>query len=403
MNPVPNRKQRDLRLDFFRGLSLFVILIDHMRGNNWGFWTPANFGFSDAACVFIFISGYTAALAFGMLYTRTTWLSASARVALRVWQLYIAQIATVMIVASLPGVTRHFLGTDGYGSVLKLDYLFIDPVDAIRGLVTLTYVPAYLDILPVYVAMMAMIPLAILIAKINPRLVFAVSAVLWAAARVFHWNLPADPNDGRPWFFDPFTWQFIFFTGFSLGMGWLHAPAFTRGRAAVAVGFIAFCAMLRIAPIYANVPGLQHLHDLAMSQVDKTTLDPLEYLHFLAGAYVVANLMRSRQEWLHRRVPRWFVTAGQQSLAVFLATVVLADLGGIAFDLIGQGAGQQLAVNVACFVVLMLVGHTVAWFKAAPWKQPAAIPALPPDHPDSAASSGGAGQLAYGGRSAIQE
>jgi hypothetical protein len=397
MSYVSNRKQRDLRLDFFRGLSLFVILIDHMRGNAWADWTPGNFGFSDAACVFIFISGYTAALAFGQLYTRTTWLSATARVALRVWQLYIAQIAVVMIVAALPGLLRHIFHTDGYGSVLKLDYLYIDPTNAIWRLVTLTYVPAYLDILPVYVAMMAMIPLAVMLARINPRLLIAVSAALWAAARVFHWNLPADPNDGRPWFFDPFTWQFLFFTGFSLGMGWLHSPAFSRRLAGVALGFLVVCAMLRIAIFYKTLPGFALLHDWSIAQVDKTTLDPLEYLHFLALAYLVAHFMHDRQHWLRGRFPGLFVTAGQQSLAVFLSTVVLADVGGIAFDLIGRGPAAQLAVNLACFAALMVIGQVVAWFKAAPWKQPAASPALPPDHPGEAPG------LPYGTRSAVQD
>ena len=380
MTFVTQRKQRDLRLDFFRGISLFVILVDHMRGNSLVNWTPGQFGFSDAACVFIFISGYTAALAFGSLYTRTTWLSASARVALRVWQLYVAQIAVVMIVASLPGVVLHVFGSDGYTSVLKLDYLFTDPLNAIWGIVTLTYVPAYLDILPVYVAMMAMIPLAVLIARVNPRLVIVASCALWAAARVLHWNLPADPTEGRPWFFDPFTWQFMFFTGFSLGMGWLHAPAASRRLQALAGALIAVSFMLRVRLFYENIPGLKIVHDLAMGQIDKTTLDPLEYLHFMAGAYLVAHFMHGRQHWLRGFLPGLFVTAGQQSLAVFLATVVLTDIGGIAFDVLGRGAAAQTIVNLACFLTLMLVGQIVAWFKAAPWKQPSLAPALPADH-----------------------
>ena len=62
---APETKQgRDIKLDLFRGLSLFIILIDHTRGNVLSRWTPGNFGLSDAASVFIFVSGYTVALAF---------------------------------------------------------------------------------------------------------------------------------------------------------------------------------------------------------------------------------------------------------------------------------------------------------------------------------------------------
>jgi len=61
--------QRDLRLDFFRGLSLLMIFIDHIPGNFLSHLTLHSIAFSDAAEVFVFISGYAAALAYGRLFT----------------------------------------------------------------------------------------------------------------------------------------------------------------------------------------------------------------------------------------------------------------------------------------------------------------------------------------------
>jgi hypothetical protein len=371
-------QKRDLRLDFFRGISLFIILIDHMRGNVWGFWTPGQFGFSDAACIFIFISGYTSALAFGNQYQRTSWLAASARVMQRVWQLYVAQIAVVFVVAALPGVALHLLGNDHYSSVLQLDYLFKNPTEAIWHLATLTYVPGYLDILPVYIAMMAMIPLVILIARVRPSLVLILACALWVAARTFNWNLPADPSAPRGWFFDPFTWQFMFFTGFSLGMGWVTAPRFSRPLMALALGFIGFSAMLRIAPLYDTIPFMKPLHDWAMAQMNKTVLDPLEYVHFMALAYIASHALRGRLQGLEHRLARIFVTCGQNSLPVFLGTVVLADLGAMGLDVLGSGAASQALVNVVCLTTLGGVGLLVAWFKGAPWKTASDRPGLPP-------------------------
>ena len=46
---------RDLRLDFFRGLALIFIFIDHIPGNIVADFTVRNFGFSDASEIFIFI------------------------------------------------------------------------------------------------------------------------------------------------------------------------------------------------------------------------------------------------------------------------------------------------------------------------------------------------------------
>src|ERR1044072_8608461 len=55
---------RDPRIDACRGIALWWIFLDHIP-NNIGSWlTLRNYGFSDAAEVFMFISGVTCALAY---------------------------------------------------------------------------------------------------------------------------------------------------------------------------------------------------------------------------------------------------------------------------------------------------------------------------------------------------
>jgi hypothetical protein len=63
--------RRDLRLDFFRGLALFFIFIDHIPENSLSYFTLPSVGFSDAAEIFIFISGYTAAMVYGRSMQRS--------------------------------------------------------------------------------------------------------------------------------------------------------------------------------------------------------------------------------------------------------------------------------------------------------------------------------------------
>src|SRR5262249_40300504 len=89
--------ERDLRLDFFRGLSLFFIFIDHIPNNFLSYGTLHTVAFSDAAEVFIFISGYTAALVYGQLLLRRGTLVATVQIYYRVWQLYVAHIFIFMI------------------------------------------------------------------------------------------------------------------------------------------------------------------------------------------------------------------------------------------------------------------------------------------------------------------
>jgi len=54
--PLPGR---DLRLDLFRGLANWAIFLDHIPHEVMSSITTRNYGFSDAADLFVFISGYT--------------------------------------------------------------------------------------------------------------------------------------------------------------------------------------------------------------------------------------------------------------------------------------------------------------------------------------------------------
>ncbi|NNE52631.1 MAG: succinyl transferase OpgC, partial [Sulfitobacter sp.] len=84
-NQVPSRpvtalgaqsatRVRDLRLDFFRGIAMFIILIAHTPGNFLTSWIPARWGFSDATEIFVFCSGMASAIAFGGAFQRAGWL-----------------------------------------------------------------------------------------------------------------------------------------------------------------------------------------------------------------------------------------------------------------------------------------------------------------------------------------
>ena len=192
------KKARDPRLDFFRGAALFIILIAHMR-ENWLFdWIPARFGVSDAADMFVFISGYAAAIAFGGSFLRHGWLVGAARVAFRCVQLYAAQIMTVLIVAFITALAVRQLGEAHYIDLAYLRLLFEDPQQAVIGIFTLTYVPLFLNIIPMYIVVLAMIPVAMLVARVHPLLVSALSFALWALANRFEINLVGDPSTNGP-------------------------------------------------------------------------------------------------------------------------------------------------------------------------------------------------------------
>src|SRR5438067_12364607 len=98
---------RDLRLDLFRGIALWLIFLDHIPFNVVNWVTIRNYGFSDAAEIFVFISGYTAAFVYGRTMQQRGVVVASARILKRAWTVYIAHIFIfVIFMAELAYVTR---------------------------------------------------------------------------------------------------------------------------------------------------------------------------------------------------------------------------------------------------------------------------------------------------------
>ena len=57
-------------IDFWRGFALLTIFIDHGPLNVPQYVTQKNFGFSDAAELFVFLSGASVALAYGSRFFR---------------------------------------------------------------------------------------------------------------------------------------------------------------------------------------------------------------------------------------------------------------------------------------------------------------------------------------------
>ncbi|HUZ74120.1 MAG TPA: OpgC domain-containing protein [Stellaceae bacterium] len=359
---------RDPRLDFFRGIAMFIIYIAHARGNFLYDYIPARYGISDAADMFVFVSGMTAAIAFGGTFVRQGWLIGTARIAYRCLQLYAAQIGMFFAVAVVVVLGTRWYGDTNYIEVAQLQRFFSDTGNALVGLFTLTYVPHYIDILPLYIVALAMVPVAMALARIHPLLVPATSIALYAAANFFQLNLPAHADNQAEWYFDPFAWQLIFFTGFSLRRGWIRLPLASPPLLAASVAVLLAGLGVSLPSVFERVPPLDWLRVWIAHHTDKTYLDLLQYVHFLASAHVAVALLKGRERLLSTAPIRPLVKCGQQALSIFTSGMVLSYVSGMVFDHAGTGAAVQIAVNAATFALLFAIAYGVAWFKNAPWK-----------------------------------
>ncbi|MEO6784239.1 MAG: OpgC domain-containing protein, partial [Bradyrhizobium sp.] len=90
-------KGRDLRLDLLRGIANWAIFLDHIPNNAVNWITTRNYGFSDAADLFVYISGYTAALVYAKIMVERGAIASSLRLIKRGWSIYVAHVFLFVI------------------------------------------------------------------------------------------------------------------------------------------------------------------------------------------------------------------------------------------------------------------------------------------------------------------
>lgn len=401
-NPTGGRV-RDPRLDFYRGIAMFIILTAHTPGNFFTLWIPARWGFSDATEIFVFCSGMASAIAFGASFDRKGWLIGTARVSYRVWQVYWAHIGLFIFIATMVAYWDHLAFTDkSYIGSLNLWPFFegvtgrstgieTDTARNIIGLMTLGYVPNYFDILPMYIAILCMMPFLMALSKVHVSFVFAASILLWFLAQSrllgflgitgidLHFN--AEPWSNREWFFNPFGWQLIFFTGFAFVRGWLPKPPVNLWLFLVAL--IVVLANIPFSNIGARFDLMEDVNAWRRANqlwINKTDFGILRYVHFLALAYLGYAIAGDGGRRLiatgRRGIPfvwRWLVTfitkVGQQSLAVFVVSMVLGRVLGMLMDQTERSVAVVTTANLCGWALLIVAAYTAGWFKSQPWKR----------------------------------
>ena len=365
--PSRDRSERDVRLDFFRGLAMFIIFIAHIPANPWSRYIPARFGPSDATEIFVFCSGFASALAFGSVFVKRGFFLGAARIVYRAWQIYWAHICLFLMTASAVVLGTEIIGAKDYIGQLNLHYFFDDPTKGVVRLLTLTYVPNYFDILPMYFGVLMMIPLVMALSRIHAGWAMGFCLALWALNMALGFSLPAEWWSDRPWFFNPFGWQLIFFTGFAFAAGWVRPPAPNKWLICLALAFVLFMIPMKYAPIWKNVEVINTISYNLLWGFQKTDFGILRWVHFLALAYLVLCLLSGRERLLRAAVFRPIVKVGQQALAVFVTSMVAAQVAGMVLDVMGRDPSDYLVIHAVGFALLIAVAYTVGFFKSAPW------------------------------------
>jgi hypothetical protein len=352
---------RETRIDLIRGLSLLLIFVGHADFTFSAFVQQSR-GFSDASESFVMMAGMSAGLAyFSLRGAGTGWRETAARTWRRAGKLYLIHIALVaLLVAVVQSAAMEAL--PAYGrivEVLEVSTFWSDPVHHLRRALMLTYMPADLDILPLYIVLLMAVPLIFALYRRSPVLLLALSAALWLLAGVSRLNLPNDAIASGRWYFDPLSWQLIFIIGIVLGIRVKRRQeAFPYHPVAFAAAAV-FCLLaipvnLLVRYVFSGIAESTLYHLLTT----KVYAGILRLLNAFALVYVVWNLrFVKRLDRLRPLQPLY--AAGRHSLPVFVIGIVLS------MTLLAlMESGQQVPLPLQ---LLLLVAGCVVQLAFAVW------------------------------------
>jgi len=378
MRPVPI--ERDVRLDFLRGLSLFFIFIDHIPNNALSYGTLQAIAFADAAEVFIFISGYTAALVYGQLLLRRGTLVATVQIYYRVWQLYVAHIFIFMIYTAEVSYTILRTQTQTYSEELRLSSFLTEPHVAVVKMMLLQYQPELLDILPLYIVLLAAFPIVLLLQRFRPFVPLLLSFAIYLLTLHFGWVPKTYPND-EGWFFNPFAWQSLFIVGATAGSAQSAAqrplpdwPWIPRTAIAVTAAVAIIKLTWLLNSFWDEIPAL-FFSELAELAGDKSNLSPVRLVSFFALAVTTVHFMRRDSAFLRHPLSKLVIVCGQHSLHVFCLGILLSVLGRFIVNSFSNSLLVQLLVNVAGLGLMIALAQLMSWYRKksrAPAPAPAA-------------------------------
>ncbi len=358
--PFSHAVERDLRLDLFRGMGLWMIFLDHIPHDIVAWLTLRNYGFSDAAEFFVFISGYLAGFIYGPIVRGGHFLAATKRLVMRAWQMYVAHIMLFLLFTAQIARTVRKFDNPMYEDEFNVHNFLQHPDVLIGQALSLRYKPVNLDVLPLYISLMLASPLILWCLVRRPNWTLLGSAVLYVLARWFDWNFASYPP-GTTWYFNPFAWQLLFIFAAWCGVGGAARLQFLIRSRVVLASAVAWILFALLIVMTWHVPFLDSLVPKwmikAIYPIDKTDLDMLRLTHFLALAVVVTRYLPRNWAPLTSKWLRPLILCGQHSLPIFCIGVFLSFGAHWILMQYTRGVWEQLVVSAAGIVMMV----AIAW------------------------------------------
>jgi hypothetical protein len=358
-------KGRDYRLDLVRGFAIWAIFLDHTPNNSVNWITLRNYGFSDAADLFVFISGYTASLVYARVMLERGFVIGGTRLIKHAWQIYVAHVLLfVVYVVEIGYLARHY-NDPNLENEFNVAIFMRDPAETLYEVLTLSFKPVNMDVLPLFIALMSAFPLVLWAMLRRPNLSLATSFLLYVAARHFNWNLNAYPSGS--WYFNPLCWQLLFVLGSWCALGGsIRSEPLIQSRMLLMLGsaYLVFALIMTMAGRFS---GFGHMMPAwlvdAFNPNDKTNLAPSRLIHFVILAVFFARFMPRDWPGLQWPAFRPIIKCGQQSLEVFCFSVLLAVLAYVALVEVSNDIWMQAMISVIGIALMTALAYFRSWSK----------------------------------------
>jgi hypothetical protein len=356
---------RDYRLDVLRGIANWAIFLDHIPNNVVRWVTTRNYGFFDAADLFIFISGWTVAFVYGRMMMSRGYIIAATRIGKRAWQIYVAHLVLfVMYIAEVGYLAKTYKDPELLNEFNVAGFMR-DPAETLYQGLILAFKPVNMDVLPLYIVLMFFFPAVLWALLRKPDWTLFGSFVLYIAARHFGWNLPAYPSGS--WYFNPFTWQFLFVIGAWFALGGTHRTmpvAKSRWLAIFGTAYLLFALFVTLGGRFFDMANiLPHWLYVAFIPNDKTNLDPSRIVHFIIGTFFIIRYVPRDWAGFQRPIFQPMIRCGQQSLEVFCFGIFLAGAAHIILVEVSHAIWMQILVSVGGISLMTLLAYYRSWSK----------------------------------------
>jgi hypothetical protein len=347
---------RSIEVDFFRGLVLIVIVLDHIPGSVLSHLMLHAYAFCDSAEVFVFLGGYASAAAYTAVLTRRGTGAAKMRFIKRCWEIYRAYLLTAALTLASGALLAYFHLNRPMVEMTGWPPFAGQPLREALDILVLRRQPYLSSVLPMYVIFALCVPLAVPLARRSPAAALLLGTAIWAAARPLAVFFSID--EVGDWAFNPFAWQLMFVLGI---VSRVHpvSERFHTSRTAhwlvrASIMAVLVFAVVKLFVLTQPLPGTL-----------KQNLSVDRVINFLAIAWLTTRLVRMGViARLAKRLPA-VVRVGRTGLVCFVTGTLVSLIVDTATPHAFHGVSGVLAALsgdlVAITAMLVIARCWSAW------------------------------------------